>query len=309
MKSGKSNPNHFTAMKIPFVLLILAPLAAAAPAIVVRPVATVSATQVIVDLTADTGGEALRGFGVRVSYNGVLALQSAGSYGGLWFLRSEDGVSHPYTDVRTPGVGAVTVVGGRFDGSRPADGLAGDGILLATLVFQRTTTGTIKFEFGLAEPSPFTNFANAAGDPLDSGVVFAGLVTNSAAPDTDHDGLPDPYEMATFGNLTTASATSDFDGDGESDLDEYIRGTDAKNPASRSGFEVVVQPDATKLLRWQGSPARVYDILWSPDLGPFQEIQAGIPGAAALLQRLDAIHNASPKGFYHLRTTFPTAGR
>jgi len=62
-------------------------------------------------------------------------------------------------------------------------------------------------------------------------------------PDTDGDGLPDPWEMSFFGDLTTASDTTDFDGDGLLDIDEYRNNTDPKNPDSdgdgmTDGYEV-----------------------------------------------------------------------
>lgn len=62
-------------------------------------------------------------------------------------------------------------------------------------------------------------------------------------PDTDSDGIPDPWEISIFGDLTTASDTTDFDGDGLLDTDEYRNGTDPKNPDSDGdgipdGYEV-----------------------------------------------------------------------
>src|SRR5258708_6045677 len=44
--------------------------------------------------------------------------------------------------------------------------------------------------------------------------------------DTDHDGIPDAWEIKYAGNLTRFSATSDSDGDGATDLEEYLAGTD-----------------------------------------------------------------------------------
>src|SRR3990172_560750 len=49
-------------------------------------------------------------------------------------------------------------------------------------------------------------------------------------PDTDGDGIPDPWEISQFGNLTTAGTDTDYDGDGLLDIDEYRNNTDPKNP-------------------------------------------------------------------------------
>ena len=44
--------------------------------------------------------------------------------------------------------------------------------------------------------------------------------------DADHDGMPDDWEIAHFGNITISDGTGDFDGDGFTDLQEYLNGTD-----------------------------------------------------------------------------------
>ncbi len=62
-------------------------------------------------------------------------------------------------------------------------------------------------------------------------------------PDTDNDGIPDPWEISNFGDLTTAGLTTDFDSDGLLDKDEYSNNTDPNNPDSDGdgmpdGYEV-----------------------------------------------------------------------
>lgn len=47
--------------------------------------------------------------------------------------------------------------------------------------------------------------------------------------DTDNDGVPDDWELAMFGN-NNHSPNEDFDGDGISNINEYLAGTDPKNP-------------------------------------------------------------------------------
>jgi len=62
-------------------------------------------------------------------------------------------------------------------------------------------------------------------------------------PDTDNDGIPDPWEISNFGDLTTVGLTTDFDGDGLLDIDEYSNNTDPKDSDSDGdgmpdGYEV-----------------------------------------------------------------------
>jgi hypothetical protein len=56
----------------------------------------------------------------------------------------------------------------------------------------------------------------------------------AALADSDGDGLPDAYEMSTFGNLAQTGA-GDFDGDLASNLAEFNAGTDPKDPLSLPG--------------------------------------------------------------------------
>ena len=56
--------------------------------------------------------------------------------------------------------------------------------------------------------------------------------------DKDGDGLPDAYEIETYGstNIVGTSLNSDTDGDGASDVAEYVAGTSATN--SNSKFKI-----------------------------------------------------------------------
>ncbi len=67
---------------------------------------------------------------------------------------------------------------------------------------------------------------------LDNVVVETPAPMLEISADSDGDGIPDAWELKNFGNLTTATATSDFDGDGTADRNEWLAGTDPKNPKS-----------------------------------------------------------------------------
>jgi hypothetical protein len=303
--------NRFLSRLAAGLLLGAAPLATAGiPPIPVRGIATVGEAMVILDVFADTEGLPLRSFGIQVKFDpDQLTLTSGGRYEGLWFLRGENGVSYPYTDITLPDPGLARVVGGRLDGDHPDDGVAGDNLLLATLVFKRLTGDPPKFEIGLASPPPYVNFAIASGESADQAIEIQEVLVQAASEDSDKDGLPDDYEIATYGDLDTSDGTTDTDGDGDDDLSEWLRGTDPKDPNSRFVVQIIPQGDGSKLVVWTGALGRVYDLEWSRDLQSFGLIAVGIPGLAPLLDRLDDIHNADLKGFYRVKVKFPTLGR
>jgi len=76
----------------------------------------------------------------------------------------------------------------------------------------------------------FQSFASdlVPGDYNDRRDVF---VLRLGGADTDGDGMDDDWEMAYFGTLAR-DGTGDFDGDGQTDLQEFLAGTDPTNGGS-----------------------------------------------------------------------------
>ena len=79
--------------------------------------------------------------------------------------------------------------------------------------------------------------------------------------DTDHDGLPDDWELAYFNGLQR-DGTGDFDGDGHSDKAEFLAGTDPTNGGSV--FRVITISPVS------GGPVQV---LWSAVSGKKYRVQ------------------------------------
>jgi hypothetical protein len=125
--------------------------------------------------------------------------------------------------------------------------------------------------------SPWPTTASGTGKSLQRVAIraFGDDPTNwqSAAPtagklnpatdvdDFDRDGLPDAWEdtfgLDTLSNLGDAGATGDPDQDGQSNLEEYIAGTDPKNPASNLSMKAEFGSNGITLTV-SGLPSRSY---------------------------------------------------
>lgn len=269
----------------------------------VSSVATVTPTQVTVDLYANTNGIELRGFGLQVKFPAHdLAPVAGGRFSGHWYLRDDQGFDHPHTDITFPSPDCVRIVGGYFDGSDPFLGVNGPEVPLATVVFDRLTGADPVFLFELAGHPPFVSFSDIFGTDLDPDVVFSPTDVRIPSDDSDGDGLPDEYELAFYGDLTTSDGTGDHDGDGDNDLTEWIRGTDPTDPSSRFHFEVIREDDGSTFVLWDGELGRVYDLEWSPDLEDFQLIASDLPGLGDPILWFDENALELRKGFYRIRT-------
>ncbi|HUI08256.1 MAG TPA: hypothetical protein VL486_14750 [Verrucomicrobiae bacterium] len=126
----------------------------------------------------------------------------------------------------------------------------GDNIAITWLTTGTGTSNIVQAAPGDANGSFTTNFVNLSPPMLITGsttnytdiggatnrpsrfyriqsVSAQGIVT-----DSDHDGLPDSWELKYFGDLTSQDGTGDPDGDGFNNLQEYLADTDPTRPAS-----------------------------------------------------------------------------
>ncbi|MDP2897805.1 MAG: lamin tail domain-containing protein, partial [bacterium] len=124
-------------------------------------------------------------------------------------------------------------------------------------------------------------------DPINWQVASptAGL-DNAGAPveDVDGDGLPDDWERTIvdfdpgdeIGEIADVQGEDDFDGDGESNLDEWVAGTDPTDASSILAISSIIKGiDSTMVIRWHSVSNRHYSILRSTDLRTgFDQIEA-----------------------------------
>ena len=136
--------------------------------------------------------------------------------------------------------------------------------------------------------------------PLAGGRQAYSLFISGDSPDTDGDGLPDPWEDRFFGTLSYAE-TDDPDGDGCDNRTEFIAGTDPAETASAFSLSASrpVSGDGAVVLRWTPSSNRVYRVEWTEDLSqPFTEISGDLPFPCGAYT--DAVQRAGSAGFYRL---------
>jgi hypothetical protein len=94
---------------------------------------------------------------------------------------------------------------------------------------------------GTGETERYSDTAGTAGRysrmrvvDVDVGAAWPWLVDT----DTDHDSLPNDWELAFFGSATGAVAGLDSDGDRYSNWAEFVMGTDPTNAVSQLNFAV-----------------------------------------------------------------------
>ena len=108
--------------------------------------------------------------------------------------------------------------------------------------------------------------------------------------DSDGDGLPDAWEQLLIallggGSLAGITPGGDADGDGISNMDEYLAGTFAFDPADGFRLNLVPRPNDTPLLEFTVIGPRTYTLFSSTNLQTWTpmsfKIPADGPGAIA----------------------------
>jgi hypothetical protein len=144
------------------------------------------------------------------------------------------------------------------------------------------------------------NWTGAAATP---GAVNSG---QSAITDNDADGIPNTWEDANgLDKFNAADAQIDTDRDGQSNLAEYLAGTDPNNPASY--FKTSVTPIAGGYrIQFTAQSGRGYTIQYRDSLaaGTWLELTDIAPPGATQMITYDDL-TASPQRFYRVITPQP----
>lgn len=136
-------------------------------------------TNVTVHIYADLGTNSLVSFCVRLHYDAShLQLLAAAKNAAVWQL-SNGRTIYPYADPDTSTAGEVILLGAKFDGLNPLQGVSGQHVLMGAVTFGRLSSAPPAFTLGLGRPTDFNNFVTTGGTVLDAapGGIVLGDVT------------------------------------------------------------------------------------------------------------------------------------
>ncbi|MBN1674572.1 MAG: DUF2341 domain-containing protein [Kiritimatiellae bacterium] len=126
--------------------------------------------------------------------------------------------------------------------------------------------------------------------------------------DADGDGMADWWEEDNFGN-TVRDGTGDFDADFQTDLEEYVVGTDPK--AAGSFFRIVffdVVDETNVVMRWLSAEDRLYAVIGADDVytNALTVFTNGIPADPEGTNEWTDFDVVDPhtNRFYRVRTTY-----
>ena len=127
------------------------------------------------------------------------------------------------------------------------------------IVFEQTN-GLPKIDLRTGNFSGYAWGANIGWIGLSNAQAFVETDAFATGPDTDADGLPDPWEYSHAQNLHVfRRGTNDWDGDGSTDTEEYGADTDPYD--KNELFRIVAFTNAPpSVLQWSARPTRLYRV-------------------------------------------------
>ena len=119
--------------------------------------------------------------------------------------------------------------------------------------------------------------------------------------DSDHDFMDDTWEGTHFGDLAR-DGTGDQDNDGQSDLHEFIAGT---NPTSAASALKITVPEGSQsgvAIAWQSVAGKRYRVEYKDELGSanWSALPGEITAQGTSASAVDATAGAGAKRFYRV---------
>jgi hypothetical protein len=132
----------------------------------------------------------------------------------------------------------------------------------------------------------------------------AGASTAASAIDSDRDGLPDAWEFSHFGDLNPGP-TDDPDDDGFTNAQEFVAGTDPRNPASLPLIQWVAAAHGKAQLSFHAIARRSYSILSADQLaGPWRTLLE-LPAQSETADLTVPVEPPGHTQFYRLAAQYP----
>ena len=142
---------------------------------------------------------------------------------------------------------------------------------------------------------------NSVGTTNSADVMF----TTAALVDSDHDGMPDDYELAHGTNPNNPNdASLDSDGDGFTNLQEYFAGTNPADPTSARRITSITRNGGDFDVTFTTVLAKRYRVESRIDLlsGAWIILQDNIHGTGDAVTFTDFnARDAGPRHFYHVQ--------
>jgi hypothetical protein len=140
------------------------------------------------------------------------------------------------------------------------------------------------------------------GQQIDPFMVDGVLATS----DSNHNGIPDDWELHYFGDLTH-DGKADSDGDGASDYAEYVAGTNPMDASSVLRLTVDGTSGGVVTLSWPATALRTYRVQFENQLDDAG--WQGLPGTLSLsapgrLQIQDPGSGSGPQRYYRVLVSF-----
>jgi len=167
--------------------------------------------------------------------------------------------------------------------------------------------GTVSLTASLAAAIPAGDLVTAtATDPVGNTSPFSFPQTVTAT-DTDGDSIPDNWMLSHFGHATgqagdKSRATDDADGDGLTNLQEFLAGTDPRNPTSHFAILSITSTGGNVQVGFATVLGKTYQLQYRNDLatGNWLVLADQIFGTGGTIQIADPTAGSLPKRFYRL---------
>jgi hypothetical protein len=167
------------------------------------------------------------------------------------------------------------------------------------------SNGAPKVDLASGKFSGYAYGANCGWISLSNASAVVQTATIAAGADSDHNGLPDAWELQYFGHLGV-DPDADPDHDGMSNHAEYLAGTDPNNGSDYLHITSYTRVGSYNMLWWTAKPTRFYRVERRAAFdvaSPWEtHISYDWPGWSNV-----GFDNFGPQYFYRIRTVRPLA--